>query len=281
MMIVVAPAKLNLTLEVLRKCEDGYHEVRSVVQTINFCDSLKFSPNSRLEFKCNLAEWSAELSLAERAATLLAGTTGLSGKGALIEINKRIPLCSGLGGDSSDAVAILRGLNMLWGLKLSTPELFKLGAQLGSDVPLFLLGGTLLAEGKGEKIKPVHPMPHMSVILLVPRISRVEGKTRQMYSRLTPANFTRGEITQNFINILENKDKNPLAGMYNVFDRVALRFFKGLKEQKDVFLEAGAKEVHVAGAGPTLFSLMPEKAEATCIHRRLLEKGLETYLTDF
>lgn len=280
MMMVSAPAKLNLTLEVLGKGEDGYHEIRSIVQTINFCDTLKFSANDRVEFSCNLTDWSPELSLVSKAVDLLINTTGKS-RGAFIEMNKRIPLSSGLGGDSSDAVAVLRGLNILWELNLSMPELLKLGAQLGSDLPLFLLGGTLLMEGRGEKISPVSIMPHMSVVLLVPRISRVDGKTGKMYSRLTAANFTRGELTRNFISILEGKEKNPLSGLYNVFDKIALRFFKGLKESWEMFTEAGAGDIHLAGAGPTLFSLVPGKADARIIHQRLLEKGLEAYLTDF
>ena len=93
-------------------------------------------------------------------------------------------MSSGLGGDSSDAAAVLRGLNMIWDLKLSIRDLLNLGAQLGSDVPLFLYGGTLLIEGRGEKVRPLRPMPHMTVVLLVPSIPRLENKTQQLYSQL-------------------------------------------------------------------------------------------------
>ena len=118
-----------------------------------------------MDIKCNLPEWSASKSLVSKAVSLLRNSTGVN-QGALIEIEKRIPLSSGLGGDSSDAAAVLRGLNLLWNLKLSLRDLINYAAQLGSDVPLFLYGGTVLIEGKGEKIRPLRPMPHMTVILV-------------------------------------------------------------------------------------------------------------------
>jgi 4-diphosphocytidyl-2-C-methyl-D-erythritol kinase len=274
MMIVVAPAKLNLTLEVLGKREDGYHEIKSIIQTINFCDSLKFSAHDRLEFRCNLPEWSPQRSLVSKAADLLKNTTGAT-RGALIEVTKRIPISSGLGGDSSDAVAVLRGLNMLWGLKLSLPDLLKIGSQLGSDLPLFLYGGTVLAEGRGERITPVHPMPHMSVVLLSPALPEVEDKTKRMYSRLRATDYSGGEFTQNFLNILASRDKSPLSGaasgiiyrgsLYNVFDKAGPNFFRGLRIFKEKFREAGAQEIHLAGAGPTLFTLVPDEIQANNI----------------
>ncbi len=167
MMTATAQAKINITLEVLKKRADGFHEIRSIVQTIDFCDKLRFQAGPRLDIKCNLPEWSASKSLVSKAVDLLRNTTG-SRQGAVIEIEKRIPLSSGLGGDSSDAAAVLRGLNLLWNLKLSLRDLISLGAQLGSDVPLFLYGGTVLVEGRGEKVRPLRPMPHMTVVLLSP-----------------------------------------------------------------------------------------------------------------
>ena len=117
MLTISAPAKLNLTLEVLAKRRDGFHEVRSVMQTINLCDSFSFQSGENIEFKCDMPGWIAEESLVSRAAGLLQEATGCS-KGATITVSKRIPLLSGLGGDSSDAAATLRGLNQLWGLGL-------------------------------------------------------------------------------------------------------------------------------------------------------------------
>jgi 4-diphosphocytidyl-2-C-methyl-D-erythritol kinase len=277
MISTTAQAKINLTLEVLRKRPDSYHEIRSVVQTINFLDKLNFHPSSRLEFTCSLPEWSAEKSLVFKAAELLYSTTGAK-LGAYIEIEKRIPLSSGLGGDSSDAAAVLRGLNLLWKLELSLRDLIKIGAQLGSDVILFLYGGTLLMEGRGEKIRALPSMPHLNIILLMPAIDRVENKTRQMYGRLTPSDFSDGKASDKLVKILESAGEYPETRVYNVFEKQAASFFKGLKQSSLKFHQAGATSVHLAGSGPTLFSLIKEDNEAAGIHKRLREMGQEAYL---
>ena len=280
MMTATAPAKINLTLETLKKRPDGFHEIRSVVQTINFADKIKIGPGPRLDIKCNLPDWTASQSLVTKAVSLLRNGTGAK-QGALIEIEKRIPLNSGLGGDSSDAAAVLRGLNLQWNLKLSLRDLINYGAQLGSDVPLFLYGGTVLIEGRGEKIRPLRPMPHMTVILLIPHIPKTENKTQQMYARLNVRNYTPGTGTEDFINMLEGRAAKPGMGLYNVFDEVAWKFFAGLSEFRQKFLEAGASEVHVAGSGPTLFTLTRDDVKAYDIHKRLVDMGLEAQLADF
>jgi 4-diphosphocytidyl-2-C-methyl-D-erythritol kinase len=280
MMISTAPAKLNLTLEVLKKRPDGFHEIRSVVQTITFNDKVKIAAAAHVEIKCNLPAWSASKSLVAKAVTLLQNASG-SRQGALIEIEKRIPLSSGLGGDSSDAAAVLRGLNLLWNLKLSLKDLIAYASQLGSDVPLFLYGGTVLIEGKGDQIRPLRPMPHMTVILLIPPILKTENKTQQMYAQLTVRNYTPGSITANFINMLDGKADKPGIGLYNVFEEPALRFFPGLKELKQKFLEAGAEGVHVAGSGPTLFSLTRDDVKAENVQEKLQKMGLQAHLADF
>jgi len=280
MMTTTAPAKLNLTLEVLKKRPDGFHEIRSVVQTITFNDKLKIGSAPRVEIKCNLPEWSVSKSLVSKTVSLLQNSTGCH-QGALIEIEKRIPLSSGMGGDSSDAAAVLRGLNLLWNLKLSLRDLITYASQLGSDVPLFLYGGTVLIEGKGEKIRPLRPMPHMTVILLIPALTKHENKTQQMYSQLFVRNYTSGSITEDFLNMLDGKASKPGIGLYNVFEEPAYRYFSGLKEFKNKFLEAGADTVHLAGSGPALFSLTRDDVKAYDIHKKLQGMGLQAYLADF
>ncbi len=280
MMTVTAPAKLNLTLEVLKKRPDGFHEIRSVVQTISFNDKLVFSPAPRLEIKCSRPGWSAGKSLVTKAVSLLKNSTGAS-QGAIIEIDKRIPLSAGLGGDSSDAAAVLRGLNLLWNLKLSLRDLISYATQLGADVPLFLYGGTMLIEGKGEKIRPLRPMPHMTVVLMTPPIAAAENKTQQMYAQLTIRNYTPGRITEDFINMLEGKSARPGIGLFNVFEEAALRFFPGLQAARQKFSEAGATEIHLAGSGPTLYTLTRDDLKAGDIHQRLQQMKMESYLADF
>jgi 4-diphosphocytidyl-2-C-methyl-D-erythritol kinase len=250
------------------------------VQTFDFCDKLQFQAGPKIEFKCNLPRWSASKSLVSKAVDLLRNTTGTK-QGATIEIEKRIPMSSGLGGDSSDAAAILKGLNQLWNLKISQHDLLNMASQLGSDVPLFLYGGTLLAEGRGEKIRPLRPMPHMSVVLLMPSIPRPENKTQQLYSQLNVRNYTSGKTTEEFINLLEGRASGLKIGLYNVFDEVGLTYFSGLRDYRQKFLDAGAPEVHLAGSGPTLFTLMRDDIKASEVQKRLQAKGLESYLADF
>lgn len=280
MITATAQAKVNLTLEVLKKRADGFHDIRSVVQTFDFQDKLRLEAANRIEYKCNLPQWSASKSLVSKTIDLLKNSFGYK-QGVLIEIEKKIPLSSGLGGDSSDAAAVMKALNMLWNLKLAQQDLLKIAAQLGSDVPLFLYGGTVLVEGRGDKIRPLHSMPHMYVVLLLPRVQKPENKTQQMYAQLGVRHYTPGAITEGFINMLEGRVTGQKTGLYNVFDTVALNFFNGLKEYRQQFLEAGAKEVHLAGAGPTLFTLMRDEIKAMEIQKRLQAKGLESHLGAF
>jgi 4-diphosphocytidyl-2-C-methyl-D-erythritol kinase len=279
-MISIAPAKINLTLEVLKKRADGFHDIRSIVQTVNFNDKIKIAASPHLEIKCSLPEWSLNKSLINKAINLLKNSAA-GNQGAIIEIEKHIPLSSGLGGDSSDTAAVLRGLNLLWNLKLSQRDLLAYGAQLGSDVSLFLYGGTMLMEGKGEIIRPLKPMPHMSVVLLMPPIKRPENKTQQMYAQLSARQYTTGKNTQDFINMLEGKAAAPGLSLFNVFDDVGARYFSGLIEYKQKFMAAGAHEVHLAGSGPTLYSAMRDESKAYDIHQKLIGMKLEAYLTDY
>ena len=125
MLVIEAPAKINLTLEVLDKRLDGYHEIRSVIQTVNFCDSFQITLGDTIQFKSDMPDWSLEQSLVAKTVKLVQEATGCA-KGATIEIKKRIPLMSGLGGDSSDAAAVLRGLNQLWKLRLPQSKLLEM-----------------------------------------------------------------------------------------------------------------------------------------------------------
>ncbi len=279
MLTVLAPAKLNLTLEVLAKCPDGFHEIRSVVQTINLYDSFHFNSSQDIKLSCDKRDWIAEESLVSKAASLLQETTKPP-KGATIEINKRIPLISGLGGDSSDAATTLRGLNKLWGLGLSLPELVGLASQLGSDVAFFLYGGTALLEGRGQVVTSLPTLPHMWVILLIPPILQTKGKTERLYASLNASYYTDGQITEKFVAQLTEGNKVPPASLFNVFDDVAVESFVGLGDYREQFLKSGAQEVHLAGSGPTLFTLVKDKVKAEKIHKSLQRQGMESYLVE-
>jgi len=279
MLNLQAPAKLNLTLEVLAKRQDGFHEIRSVIQTISLCDSLRFQLSQNIEFNSNLSNWIPEESLVSKAASLLQEVTGC-GKGVTIEVDKHIPLLSGLGGDSSDAAATLRGLNKLWGLGLSQGKLIELATQLGSDVAFFLYGGTALIEGRGEVVTPLPLVSPVWIVLLLPPVSRISGKTKRLYAKLKASHYTEGQVTDRLVTWLTGGGEVVPSMLSNVFNNVAWDSFIGLKEYWEQFLEAGAWEVHLAGSGPALFTIMKDRAQAEKIYRHLQEQGLEYYLVE-
>jgi len=279
MLTLLAPAKINLTLEVLAKRRDGFHEIRSVIQTINLCDSLHFRVSQNIEFECDLPNWVPEESLVSKATSLLKEFTGCA-KGATIEINKRIPLMSGLGGDSSDAAAILRGLNKLWGLSLSPGELLELAARLGSDVAFFLYGGTALVTGKGEVVTPLPPLPHMWVVLVMPRVPRLPGKTERLYASLNASHYTDGQITEKLVEELREGREFVPSLLFNTFENVAFTRFSEISVYREHLVKAGATDAHLAGSGPVLFTLVRDKSQAEELHIHLQQQGLETYLTE-
>ncbi len=279
MLTVPAPAKINLTLEVLGKRGNGFHEIRSVMQTINLSDTLSFQIAENINYSSDLPVWIAQESLVSRTVSLLRQVTGCS-KGVNITVSKRIPLLSGLGGDSSDAAATLIGLNQLWKLALSQEKLLELAARLGSDVAFFLYRGTALVEGRGEIVTPLPPSPHHWVILLIPPAPRLPGKTKQLYDSLKEIHYTDGQITRRLIGKLREAGEFSPSLLFNVFEQTAFSHFAGLKEYRELFLAAGASDVHLAGSGPALFTLLEDKTQAEQLYLRLRQQKLECYLTD-
>ena len=279
MLTLLAAAKINLTLEVLAKRRDGFHEIRSVIQTINLCDGLHFQLSQNIEFNCDLPSWVPEESLVSKATSLLQEVTGCA-KGATIEINKRIPLMSGLGGDSSDAAAILRGLNKLWGLGLSQGELLGLAARLGSDVTFFVYGGTALVTGRGEVVTPLPPLPHRWVVVIMPPAPRLSGKTERLYASLNASHYTDGQITKKLVEELREGREFVPSLLFNTFENVVFTRFSEISVYREHLVKAGATDVHLAGSGPTLFTLVKDRTQAEKIYSHLQQQGLESYLVE-
>ncbi|MBI4301969.1 MAG: 4-(cytidine 5'-diphospho)-2-C-methyl-D-erythritol kinase [Chloroflexi bacterium] len=271
-----AYAKINLTLEVLEIRPDGYHEIRSILQTISLADSLTFQPHPNIDFHCNDPHLVGPENMVVKAAQLLKESTGWQ-NGASIYLNKVIPVAAGLGGGSSDAAATFQGLNELWRLNLGLETLHFLAAQLGADVPFFLYDGTALAQGRGDIITPLPSFAKTWVVLLVPPHSLAQ-KTKTMYANLDPRDYTSGEITAKLIESLELGE--PLAStlLGNVFQRVAYATFTSLAEYHNHFLAAGASSIHITGTGPVLFTLAIDKSQGEAIHQGLRRQGLESYL---
>jgi 4-diphosphocytidyl-2-C-methyl-D-erythritol kinase len=260
-----APAKLNWTLDVLGRREDGYHEVRTVLQTIDLCDGLEFQQADELRLEVQGAHEVSEDDLVLRAARLLDGG---SGRGAHIRLAKRIPVASGLGGGSSDAAAALRGLNRIWGLGLDVGTVAAMAAELGSDVSFFLRGGCGVAEGRGERVTPLPAWPTNWLVLLAPPLT-LPDKTATMYGALTADDFTDGSRTNACVAaVLEGRPLHD-EDLYNAFERVAYERFEGLEAYREALLSAGARAVHLAGAGPALFTLAAGEASARGMLGRL------------
>jgi len=279
MLTILAPAKINLTLEVLAERQDALHEIRSVIQTIKIYDRLDFKLGNKILIRCDNDNWLAEKSLVSKAVALLKEKTGYTG-GATIEVSKKIPLLSGLGGDSSDAAAVLHGLNRLWDLTITPGELATMGSQLGSDVPFFHFGGTALLQGRGELVIPLPSVPHIWIVLLIPPLPLSGGKTGRLYARVNISHHTEGQMTEKLVSLLTRGGDVRPNNLYNVFENVAYDAFEKLDYYRQKFLEADAIRVHLAGSGPALFTIAKEKTQAEKIYKSLKKQGLETYMTE-
>jgi len=278
MLTVQAPAKINLTFEVSGKRPDGYHEIRSVIQTIDLCDELRFETALNTGYSADLPSWDGEKSLVGKTVQLLGKISG-SDQGVAITIKKRIPLVSGLGGDSSDAAATLIGLNSLWSLDLSATQLHGLAAQLGSDVPFFLSGGTALMEGRGEKITTLPALNRTWLVLLIPDVPRLPRKTEQLYDNLKPNHYTDGSITSRLAEEIKQRKDIDTALLCNTFENIAFDISSELAVYRRHILQIGAPNLHLAGSGPAMFAVVKSKAEGQDLCLRLKTQGLKIYLT--
>lgn len=277
MIALQAPAKVNLTIEVLGKRPDDYHEVRTVMQSIDLCDDVSAQPGDTIEVECPALSINTADNLAARAARLLAEHSHPH-LGARITIGKRIPAAGGLGGGSSDAAATLLALNRLWRLELTQARLAEIAARLGSDIPFFVHGGTALAEGRGERITPVGPACRHWLVLLLPPLPELEKKTARLYQALAPADFTGGEHANRVLGLLA--EHRPISSRYlfNVFDSAARRVFPGLADYWARAERRSGLRLHLAGSGPTLFAWFTRRADADKAHLSFSNAGLKALL---
>ena len=263
MIVLEAHAKLNLTLEVIGKRDDGYHETASIMQTLDLADTVTLEPSDRLELSCSCAELESPDNLALKAARLLRKESGTS-LGAAVTIEKRIPVASGLGGGSADAAATLVGLNKMWELGLSNDDLRHLAAKLGSDVPFLVEGGTAIALGRGERIRLLPPPDLPWFVLAFPK-SNVPDKTASMYRALTPDRFTRGALTHKLEARIRNGGDVPPQLLFNAFDEVARQVNPDVDRCWNDLHAAGAREIHVSGSGPTVYTVLARREMATTV----------------
>lgn len=270
MLTVSAYAKINLVLEVLGRRFDGYHEVATVLQEVDLKDVLTLEEHVEVRLE-------PEDDLVVKAVKLL-GEVGKCRRGISISITKGIPVAAGLGGSSSDAAAALRGLNDLWGLGLTLSQLAAVASRVSADTSFFLYGGTALGEGRGEVITPLPSPPPAWVVLLRPPVALPPQKTATLYSSLNRSHFTDGERARRAVDLLRQGGDVPQASLFNAFEQVACAAFPGLETYWRRFRELGAGAVHLAGSGPTLFTMLTDRSQAAGLYQSLEEEGLEAYL---
>lgn len=268
MLFARACAKINLTLDVLGLLPGGYHRIASVMQSVSLCDYLLFEPAPEgLELICDHPQLPCgPQNLVVRAAELLAHRLRCRG-GARVYLFKRIPLAAGLGGGSADAAAALLALNRLWGLGLGRQELLELAGELGADVPFFLAGGTVLAEGKGEILTPLPPLPPLGVVLVTPPVAVSTAGVYREFDRLQPGlpPFTPALVEA----LMRGEEKEVPSLLGNALEPVTASTCREIPLIKKKLEEAGALGAAMSGSGPTVFGLFPGIKEARRAAQRL------------
>lgn len=275
-MQVQACAKLNLTLDILGRREDGYHDLQMVMQSISLADTLTITPGEgRMTTNLNYLPTDGR-NLAQRAADVFRQATGLNVP-MDISIQKRIPVCAGLAGGSSDAAAVLRALNQHTCAGLSLEQLAQMGAQVGSDVPYCVLGGTALAQGRGEVLTPLPPLPRCHVVVCKPAFSI---STPQLFAQVDVRQIAGRPDTQGVMEALSAGDLAGVAHrLYNVFEDVLEPRRRGqIGEIKAQLIDAGALGASMTGSGPTVFGLFDDPAAAQRAAQDLSQQYREVFL---
>jgi 4-diphosphocytidyl-2-C-methyl-D-erythritol kinase len=276
-----ALAKINLGLDVVRRREDGYHEVRMIMQTIHLYDRLTICKTKEpgIQIRSNLSFLPVnENNLVYKAGKLLMDEFSI-GEGVAVELDKRIPVAAGMAGGSTDAAAMLYGMNQLFGLNLSQKKLMGRGVTIGADVPYCLMRGTALAEGIGEQLTSLPPMVKCPVLIAKPPIS---VSTKFVYQNLKLDENTPHPDIDRLISDIENKDLHAIAGdMGNVLETVTIPNYPEIDRIKTLMKEAGAIGAMMSGSGPTVFGLFEDEKTAKNAYRAVSRSGVakQVYLT--
>ena len=257
-----AMAKINIGLDVIRKREDGYHDLKMIMQTVRWYDRIALTVTAAkgIRLKTHVGFLGDdENNLAYRAARLLLDEFPPD-QGLYIDLEKHIPVAAGLGGGSSDAAAVLVGVNRLFDLGLSRPELMERAVSLGADVPYCILRGSALAEGIGEKLTPLPPLPPCFVLLAKPA---VHVSTKFVYTNLHLSDRTVHPDIDGQVQAIREGDLRRIAGkMGNVLEEVTIPAFPVIARIRDEMLQRGALGAMMSGSGPTVFGLFEEEAAA-------------------
>lgn len=276
-----ALAKINLGLDVLGRRENGYHDVRMIMQSVYLYDEVKLDQSEEpgIRVRTNLGFLpTGEGNIAYKAAQMLTDEFGI-GPGIDISLNKHIPVAAGLAGGSADAAAVLFGLSRMFGLKLSQKELMERGVKLGADVPYCIMRGTVLAEGIGEELTVLPAMPKCTVLIAKPPVS---VSTKVVYEALDAREITvHPDIDGIIEGLKEGNLKRIASSMGNVLESVTIPMHPVIEQIKDEMKAAGALNAMMSGSGPTVFGLFENRAAARDAQRRIREKALtrQVYVT--
>lgn len=269
-------AKINWTLEILGKRPDSYHELRTLLQTVSAADELTFELTERgIEIRCDHPDVPCdETNLVHRAAKLLDDFTG-AGKGVRITINKRLPVAAGLGGGSSNAAVTLIALQKLWGVQITTRDLFSLGAKLGADVPFFFIGGTCLGVGRGDEIYPLADINEEFLLLVNAGIA---VPTRDAYANLTPELTKQSTVAKMPLSLEAAyaaiaRPGAPLP-LINDLESPVFARHPSLIEIKQRLRRTGARGILMSGSGSTIFAIFDSDEARDGADRDLSNAGL-------
>lgn len=279
---IQAPAKLNLTLDVLGRREDGYHDLKMVMQSITLADRLTLRPGRApgIQVSSNFHFLpTGEKNLAGKAAVCFYQALGRPARDLDISITKHVPVCAGMAGGSSDAAAVLRALNRLEGDPFSPEELAHVGEAVGSDVPYCVLGCTALAQGRGEVLTPLSPLPHCWVVACKPDFP---VSTPELFARIDSCRIRRRPDADGLMAALEQGDLMEVARrMYNVFEDVLPeRQLARVADIKNTLIQQGALGANMSGTGPTAFGLFPSQSQAQAAYDILKQRYQEVFLTE-
>lgn len=279
---IQAPAKLNLTLDVLGRREDGYHDLKMVMQSITLADRLTLRPGRAPGIQVSSSFHflpTGEKNLAGKAAVCFYQALGRPARDLDISITKHVPVCAGMAGGSSDAAAVLRALNRLEGDPFSPEELAHVGEAVGSDVPYCVLGCTALAQGRGEVLTPLSPLPHCWVVACKPDFP---VSTPELFARIDSCRIRRRPDADGLMAALEQGDLMEVARrMYNVFEDVLPeRQLARVADIKNTLIQQGALGANMSGTGPTAFGLFSSQSQAQAAYDVLKQRYQEVFLAE-
>lgn len=276
-----ALAKINIGLDVLRKREDGYHEVSMIMQTIHLFDRLQIKKTKEpgIRISSNLYYLPVnENNLIYKASKLLMDEFSIQ-EGIEVRLEKHIPVAAGMAGGSTDGAAALYGLNKMFDLGLTMEQLKERGVKIGADVPYCLMRGTALAEGIGEKLTALPPMPKCPVLVAKPGVS---VSTKFVYENLRLAENTPHPDIHRLIEDIEKKDlRGTAADMGNILETVTMEHYPEIAQLKEIMVNFGALNALMSGSGPTVFGLFENERTAKRAYKAVRKSGLakQLYLT--